>query len=106
MLYVAMTRARERLMLCGNLGRNRGLNWGDRLFTALGVNEMPPQPVIQALIGGVSARLAPLAHYVHAPIVSEADGSAQSGDPKLAQFADRLAEALLNGEPLDSVAVR
>jgi len=105
LLYVAMTRARERLILCGNLGRNRGLNWGDRLFPALGVIEMPPQPITQTLIGGVVARMAPLAHYAHSPSPNGANGAPQRNDVELARFADRLAEALLKGEALDTAAL-
>ena len=63
LLYVAMTRAREHLILCGNLGKNRGLNWGDQLFSQLGVLEVPPQPLVQTLIGGLEARIAPMTHY-------------------------------------------
>ena len=63
LLYVAMTRAREHLVLCGNLGKNRGINLGDRLFSGLGVLEMPHQPTVQTLIGGIEAQIAPLSHY-------------------------------------------
>ena len=37
LLYVGITRARERLILCGNLGRNRGFNWADMLGKTLGL---------------------------------------------------------------------
>ena len=63
LLYVAMTRAREHLILCGNLGKNRGINLGDRLFAGLGVLEMPSQPLVQTLIGGIEAQIAPFTHY-------------------------------------------
>jgi ATP-dependent helicase/nuclease subunit A len=100
LLYVAMTRAREHLILCGNLGRNRGINWGDRLFPALGVIEAPPQPVTQTLIGGVEARLAPLSYYVHTSIAGGPVTMEPHSGPDLARLSDRLAEALLNGEPI------
>jgi ATP-dependent helicase/nuclease subunit A len=103
LLYVAMTRARERLVLCGNLGRNRGRNWGDLLFPALGVIETPPHPVTQPLIGGLQATVAPLTHYVHTSIVGERDSMADSPDPEAGDYADRLVEALLTGTPLESV---
>ena len=103
LLYVAMTRAREHLILCGNLGRNRGVNWGDHLFPALGVIEAPPQPVLQTLIGGVDAVIAPLAHYAHMSIVGDAAsaGSHHGTDP--ASLANRLLEALLTDEPFQSI---
>jgi ATP-dependent helicase/nuclease subunit A len=101
LLYVAMTRARERLILCGNLGRGRGSNWSDQLFPALGINEAPAEPLVQALIGGIEARVAPLSYYVH---LSEADDAPTANEVReLARFSDRLAEALLNGEPIEAV---
>ena len=103
LLYVAMTRARERLILCGNLGRNRGLNWGDRIFLALGVNEMPPQPMVRSLIGGVEARLAPMTHYSHMSLAGGIDGAARMTELDLTRYSERLAEALLAGEALESV---
>jgi len=104
LLYVAMTRAREHLILCGNLGRNRGRNWGDLLFPALGIIEAPPHPVTQPLIGGQQARVAPLAHYVQTSIVGGLECLAQPTETDGATYADRLLDALLNGTPLESVA--
>ena len=57
----------------------------------------PPQPVVKSLIGGVSARLAPLAHYVHTSIVGGTEAAAQRSERDLERLADRLAEALLKG---------
>ena len=103
LLYVAMTRARERLILCGNLGRNRGLNWGESLFSALGVNEAPPQPEVRTLIGGIAATLAPLSHYVHSTIAGGVTAPARRDDLELSRYSARLVDALLNGDPLESV---
>ncbi len=103
LLYVAMTRAREYLVLCGNLGRNRGMNWGDRLFTALGVNEAPPQPIVRTLIGGVEALLAPLVQDAGAAIVGATETAARQRERSAARYADRLAEAILSGQPVESV---
>ncbi len=60
LLYVAMTRAREHLILCANAGRSRSFNWGENLLPLLGLLEPPPEPVIQILPGGVAARIAPM----------------------------------------------
>ncbi len=107
LLYVAMTRAREHLVLCGNLGRNYGYTWAESLFTTLGVLEAPPEPVIQTLRGGISARLAPLSHYVHAvPKPVTLPGTRSSS----ASLPDRVVQTLLSGEnpaslfPDDSVS--
>lgn len=94
LLYVAMTRAREHLILCGNIGRNRGFNWADSLFPLLGVLEAPPEPHVQKVAGGVPARIAPISHYVH---------TSQSSEPTLTQRqksearADGIARAILDG---------
>ena len=55
-----MTRAREHLLLCGNIGRNRGMNWADNLFPSLGLLTAPPEPETQIISGGIAARVAPL----------------------------------------------
>jgi ATP-dependent helicase/nuclease subunit A len=103
LLYVAMTRAREHIILCGNLGRNRGRNWGDLLFPALGIIEAPSRPVTQTLIGGLQARVAPLAHYIQTSIVDGPKSAAHAVESVGPDYVDRLVEALLNGEPLESV---
>ena len=100
LLYVAMTRAREHLILCGNLGRNKGTTWASSLFTTLGVLEVPSEPVIQTLRGGLTARLASLADYAHAPRTAEAlSGKRSATDAQ----PDRIAEALLTGDAIDSL---
>lgn len=104
LLYVAMTRARERLILCGNLGRNRGLNWGDRLFPALGVNAAPPQPTVQTLVGGIQAAIAPLSHYVRTSTVDGGGTEAAGTDAARPGYSARLVQALLDGQPVASVA--
>ncbi|HZT43053.1 MAG TPA: UvrD-helicase domain-containing protein [Chthonomonadaceae bacterium] len=101
LLYVAMTRAREHLILCGNLGRNYGHTWSDNLFPQLGLLEAPPEPQTQTLMGGLSARVAPLSHYVHAPLSGQ-PGSALSARRQAEARADRLAEAILSGQLLEA----
>ena len=100
LLYVAMTRAREHLILCGNLGRNRGVTWANSLFTTLGVLEAPPEPMMQSLRGGLTARVAPLAHYVHTPTSSDALPERRSPSDAL---PDRVVQALLAGDPIDAL---
>jgi len=101
LLYVAMTRAREHLVLCGNLGRSRSPNWGDHLFPALGINEAPLQPVTRMLIGGVGARLSSLSSYFHNSTPGGAADDTMPAAPDPSRFADSLAEALLNDQPLE-----
>lgn len=81
LLYVAMTRAREHLILCGNIGRNRGFNWADNLFPILGVLDVPPEPEKRTLTGGVAATVAPLAHY-RAAGSSERDQRSRENSPR------------------------
>lgn len=100
LLYVAMTRAREHLILSGNLGRNRGVTWANSLFTTLGVLEVPPEPTVQALRGGLTARVASLADYVHAPRTSDAPQERGAATDAL---QDRVVQALLAGEPIDNL---
>jgi ATP-dependent helicase/nuclease subunit A len=100
LLYVAMTRAREHLILCGNLGRNKGTTWSNSLFTTLGVLEAPPEPTQQVLRGGLTARLAPLTHDMHAPQAGDARSTAGSPSDLL---PDRLVQALLDGDPTEDL---
>jgi hypothetical protein len=97
-----MTRAREHLILCGNLGRNYGQTWSDNLFPQLGLLEAPSEPEMLTLMGGLHARVAPLAHYIHTPL-SGLPGSAMTARRQAEARADRLAEAILSGQPLESV---
>jgi len=99
LLYVAMTRAREHLILCGNIGRNRGFNWADSLFPLLGLLGAPPEPEPQALLGGIRAYIAPLTHYAQASAVS---GSPSAARRQAQAHADRIAAAILTGEPLEA----
>jgi len=96
-LYVAMTRAREHLILCGNLGRT---TWANSLFTTLGVLEVPPKPVVQPLRGGLTARIASLAGYVHAPCSADAPQTRSSASDAL---PDRVVQALLSGQSIDDL---
>jgi ATP-dependent helicase/nuclease subunit A len=63
LLYVALTRAREHLILCGNIGRNRGFNWADMIFSALGIGQNTPEGEIR--LPNVTATL--LRHGTPAP---------------------------------------
>lgn len=100
LLYVAMTRAREHLILCGNVGRNRSFNWADQLFPILGVNEAPPEPERRTLIGGIEATLASLSHYVHTSLASHPD-SLTTARRREDAIGDRIADAILKEESLD-----
>jgi ATP-dependent helicase/nuclease subunit A len=60
LLYVAMTRACEHLILCGNVGRNRGFNWADVVFPALGITTAPAAAERRTLKGGVEAMVTPM----------------------------------------------
>ena len=94
LLYVAMTRAREHLILCGNMGRNYGVNWADSLFRLLALLDVPTEPTDCLLAGGLTARIAPMSHYVHAPADSNPDVPAP-GRRQIAERAERLAASLL-----------
>ena len=96
LLYVAMTRAREHLILCGNVGRNWGVNWADKLFPLLGILDAPPEPEQAVLLGGIPATRAPLSHYVHAPITGTPCSPALARRDARKQ-ADDIALAILNG---------
>jgi ATP-dependent helicase/nuclease subunit A len=96
LLYVAMTRAREHLILCGNLGRNRGFNWADNLFPLLGIADVPPEPELRMLAGGIPAQVAPLGYYAHTPIAGLPAPTAARRQTDLE--ADRLATAILTGD--------
>ncbi len=57
LLYVALTRAREHLILCGNIGRNRGFNWADMIFSALDITQNTPDGQVSLLNGNLMAAL-------------------------------------------------
>ncbi|MDW8208000.1 MAG: UvrD-helicase domain-containing protein [Chloroherpetonaceae bacterium] len=75
-LYVAMTRAREHLVLSGNLSVNRRSTscWSDQIFPLLGVQQVPESPERRTLIGGVEAVVAPLRAFLPEP-----EGSPERG---------------------------
>jgi ATP-dependent helicase/nuclease subunit A len=102
LLYVAMTRAREHLVLCGNLGRNWGENWADSLFPLLGILDAPQEPEMRTLVGGIAAQVAPLAHYVHAGSSEGSVGATQRGRREAEARADRVARAIMSGESVES----
>lgn len=102
LLYVAMTRAREHLILCGNLGSNRRWNWADQVFQLLGVLTAPVAPETHLLTGGITARLAPLTYYANAPMESPTS-ALMAARQRAESQADRIADALLHDESLDSL---
>jgi ATP-dependent exoDNAse (exonuclease V) beta subunit len=58
-LYVAMTRARERLVLSGSAtARRAGSSWADTVFGQLGIVAPPQAPQLLSWADGV--RVAPL----------------------------------------------
>jgi ATP-dependent helicase/nuclease subunit A len=72
LLYVALTRAREHLVMCGSTqGRQRGENWAQMTFPHLGVT-MPDGPEVRVGPGGLQMRLTPMASR---PAVSEEEVS-------------------------------
>ncbi len=95
-----MTRAREHLILCGNVGRNRNFNWADNLFPLLGLLTAPPEPEIHTLSGGSAARIAPLAFEAQASAIPSS-WSASTARRQAETRADRIAAAILNGDPLE-----
>lgn len=60
LLYVALTRAREHLILCGSFShRRRSLNWADMVFPLAGVS-MVEEPEIRFSADGTRIRLIPM----------------------------------------------
>ena len=59
-LYVAMTRAMEKLILCGSIsnGKKRGVNWSDEVFPALGITV--PDKKENREIGGTIIKVIPM----------------------------------------------
>ncbi len=94
LLYVAMTRAREHLILCGDTGRNNRYNWASELFPLLGVLDCPATPEKRLLSGSIEAIIAPLIHYASAPLGVESTISTSLA----AASADTIARELLTGE--------
>ena len=103
LLYVAMTRAREHLILCGNQGKNYGLNWADSLFRLLALLDAPMEPTDCLLSGGLTARVAPMSYYVHAPADLNPDIPAPARR-RIAACAERFAKELLAEETLSDAA--
>lgn len=101
LLYVAMTRAQEHLILCGNLGRNQGITWADQLFALLGVLGMPAAPETVTLPGGITARVAPLAHCLQ-PIDFLPDRPVSTRSQR-ARLAEQIAEATVESASLPSL---
>jgi ATP-dependent helicase/nuclease subunit A len=102
LLYVAMTRAREHLILCGNIGRNRSFNWADGLFQLLGLLNAPPEPEVQVLAGGIRAQVASLAYYRQIPNTL-AGTPTRAAQIQQSALRDRIADAIATGEPLDTM---
>ncbi len=99
LLYVAMTRAREHLILSGNMGRNRGLNWADDLFRLVGFLDCPNDPETRTLVGGIVAQTASLAYYAHRQL----EGANMPGYKRTLIQTDRIAEALLADASLEEL---
>jgi ATP-dependent exoDNAse (exonuclease V) beta subunit len=60
LLYVAMTRAREHLVLCGaTQGRSQGDTWAEMVFPQAGIT-YPQEPETRIGLGGVAMRLLPM----------------------------------------------
>jgi len=58
LLYVALTRAREHLVLCGSLSsKRRAFNWADAVFPLVGVLSAPEESETRPGAGGVALRL-------------------------------------------------
>ncbi len=67
-LYVAMTRARERLVLSGCVGRRgRGATWAEAVFGHFGLVKAPSGPQELRVCEGVRVRVAPLPTEPSAP---------------------------------------
>lgn len=95
LLYVAMTRAKERLILCGNINRSKKLNWARMLFEIIGVQAVPPQQEDTTLIGGIPATLAPLTQYYQPQNDLELLPSGYlHNEARLDEIAEELAESL------------
>ena len=63
LLYVAMTRAGEHLILAGNAGRNRGYNWTDLILPVLRISEAPTAAYHHRLNSDAEMYVAPLSEY-------------------------------------------
>lgn len=64
LLYVAMTRARDYLVLAGDLLPVKGFNWAASVFPAFGLLEVPNAPTEITLVGGHRALVSPISYYV------------------------------------------
>ena len=102
LLYVAMTRAREHLILCGNIGRNRSFNWADGLFQLLGLLSAPPEPEEQTLANGIRAQVSSLAYYRQVP-AAQTGTATRAAQLRQSALRDRIAAAIAAGEPLDAL---
>ncbi len=95
LLYVAVTRSREHLILAGNAGNNRGFNWADLIFQSLGVLEPPPQPELKIVAGGIPARISALSHSIYSTSVMS---DSNQNRPRYSAAAEELAQELLSHE--------
>ncbi len=87
LLYVAMTRTREYLIVCGNIGRNRANNWGDAVFPILGISSVPAEPEIRNLRGNIQARITPIG-----PLPILTDQPLEEGSDKPGECSEWLNE--------------
>ena len=102
LLYVAMTRAREHLVLCGNIGRNRQFNWADEVFKLIGILDTPPEPDVQILPGGLKAHVCSLAYYRQLPNTL-APTPTRAAQLRQNVLRDQIADAIINNRPLDFI---
>ena len=102
LLYVAMTRAREHLVLCGNIGRNRQFNWADEVFNLIGILDTPPEPDVQTLAGGLKAHVCSLAYYRQLPNTLSPTPT-RAAQMRQNALRDEIAQAIVNNQPLDFV---
>ena len=102
LLYVAMTRAREHLVLCGNIGRNRSFNWADQVFPLMGILDTPPEPDVQTLAGGLKAHVCSLAYYRQLPNTL-APTPTRAAQLRQNALRDQIAQAIVNNQPLNFV---
>ena len=95
-LYVAMTRAREHLVLCGNLGKNNKPNWGDDLFALLGILDCPEKPEERFLMGGLKAQISPISYYTSTSVadLNNPFHSIHQSELRASQIANSILETI------------
>jgi ATP-dependent helicase/nuclease subunit A len=90
-LYVAMTRAREHLLLMGNITTRKD-TLGDAVFELLGILEPPQSSQTANLAGGIRANIAPTGFYVHTSTTETQGRTLQEGYDYAEQMIAQLLE--------------